>query len=241
MVYEPRTYRHRVGSKGLVSFTVIEKETDLLILAQKDLSLEARAIVQKYRAQLEKYIKEHPRFQVTLEPVAVAEDAPPIVKEMAAAGQAANVGPMAAVAGAIAEFVGRELLQYSDEVIVENGGDIFLKIAQKRSVGVYAGKSPLTGKIALEILPEETPLGICTSSGTVGHSLGFGWADAAIAISPSASLADAAATAIGNMVKTVDDIPGAIEKAQQIPGLTGVVIIKDDKMGLWGQVRLVEV
>jgi hypothetical protein len=171
----------------------------------------------------------------------VAEDAPKIVKEMAEAGQKAGVGPMAAVAGAIAECVGRELMRFSPEVIVENGGDIFLNTLKPRLVGVYAGGSPFTGKIALQIEAEETPLGICTSSGTVGHSLSFGRADAVIVLSPSAAIADAVATAIGNLIKNAADIPKGINFAQGIPGLKGILIIKDDKLGLWGRVRICKV
>ena len=240
MVYQPRTYRDWVSSRGLVSFSVMEKETDLLILAQRDLTEVALAAARKCRAELEGYISKHRRFLSALEPLPVAEDAPLLVRQMASAAEAAGVGPMAAVAGAIAEYVGKELLRYSDEVIVENGGDIFLKIAERRRVGLYAGTSPFTGKMGFDILPEETPLGVCTSSGTVGHSLSFGRADAVITFSPSTSLADAAATAIANIVQTADDIPIALRKAEQIPGLKGVVVIKDDAMGLWGQVRLVQ-
>ena len=146
---------------------------------------------------------------------------------------------MAAVAGAIAEFVGQELLKFSPEVIVENGGDIFLKITKERLVGVHAGTSPYTGKIALKIAAADTPLGVCTSSGTVGHSLSFGKADAAIVLAPSAALADAAATAIGNIVKAESDIPQAIDFARGIAGLVGVAVIINDKMGVWGKVNLV--
>ena len=146
---------------------------------------------------------------------------------------------MAAVAGAVAEYVGRELLNFSSEVIVENGGDIFLKNLERRVVGIYTGKAPFTGKIALQIEPEDTPLGVCTSSGTVGHSLSFGRADAAIVLSPSTPLADAAATAIGNLVTEEDDIYRGIEFAKGIEGLKGVAIIKDDKMALWGEINLV--
>ncbi|MCX6009595.1 MAG: UPF0280 family protein, partial [Chloroflexi bacterium] len=172
-------------------------------------------------------------------PCSVDEDAPVIVREMAQAARIAGVGPMAAVAGAIAEAVGKDLLVCTPQVIVENGGDIFMKLSRTRLIGVYAGGSPFTGKIALEISPEETPLGVCTSSGTVGHSLSFGAVDAVIALSRSAALADAAATAIGNRVKTADDIDVAIEQAQAIDGLVGVVIIKDDRMGMRGSVKLV--
>jgi hypothetical protein len=147
---------------------------------------------------------------------------------------------MAAVAGAVAEFVGRELLEFSPEIIVENGGDIFLKINRKRIVGIYAGDSPLTGKLGLEINPQDTPLGVCTSSGTVGHSLSFGKADAVVVMAGSATLADAAATAICNKVKKPDDINGAIEIGRNIAGLKGIVIIIGSSIGVWGDVKLCE-
>jgi uncharacterized protein len=237
-MYEPRTYRDWVKDKDLISFSVAVKETDLHIRARRDLTAEALAATQRYRTDLESYIKSHPIFLTTLKPLEVEDNAPPIVKEMADATREVGVGPMAAVAGAIAERVGQELLPYSDEVIVENGGDVFLKTSKERFIGVYAGKSKFTKKIAFSILPEETPLGVCTSSGTVGHSLSFGYADAVIVFSPSTALADAAATAIGNRVRIIEDIPEALEFAQGIKGLTGVAIIKGDNMGLWGQIRL---
>ncbi|MFQ5988107.1 MAG: UPF0280 family protein, partial [Dehalococcoidia bacterium] len=182
-----------------------------------------------------------PLFAISLEPLSVGRNAPSLVREMAAAAQKASVGPMAAVAGAIAERVGRDLLPFSDEVIVENGGDIFIKTSQERLIGVYAGESTLTGRIAFAIQPEETPLGVCTSSGSVGHSLSFGIADAVIVFSPSTSLADAAATAIGNRVSSASDIPKALEFAQGIQGLKGAAVIKDDHMGLFGQIKMADV
>ena len=105
---------------------------------------------------------------------------------------------------------------------------------------VVIGKSPLTGKIGLEISAGDTPLGICTSSGTVGHSLSYGKADAVVALSPSAALADAAATAICNHVSRAEDIDGAIEFGRSISGLKGLIIIIDDKIGVWGEIKLCE-
>jgi len=224
----------------LVGFGVVVKETDLYLRAASNLRRKAHRMVLKYRGRLERYIAHHPDFLTSLEPVEVEAEAPKIVSDMAGAARLAGVGPMAAVAGAIAGFVGGELLEFSPEVIVENGGDIFLKSLRPRIIGVFAGDSPLTGKLGLQIEPEDTPLGICTSSGTVGHSLSFGRADAAIVLAESATLADAAATAIGNRVSDVADIEGAIEFAQSIGQLKGVVIIKDDKLGVWGEVKLVK-
>ncbi len=237
-MYEPRTYRHWVKGKGLVSFNVVVKETDLYIRASRNLKSKALKLVHKYRDTLERYIERHPSFLTSLDPLPVSDDAPHIVKSMLESAMKAGVGPMASVAGAITEFVGTELLAFSPEVIVENGGDIFLKSLGKRIVGIYAGKSPLTGKIGLEIEGEETPLGICTSSGTVGHSLSYGKTDAVVVLAQSATLADAAATAIGNLIKQPGDIPSGIELAKGIEGLKGLLIIKDDQVGLWGEVKI---
>ncbi len=195
-------------------------------------------MVLKYRGALERYIDRHPSFLTSLVLIPVGGDAPLIVKSMAEATAKVGVGPMAAVAGAIAEFVGNELLAFSPEVIIENGGDIYLRSLKKRLIGIYAGKSPLTGKIRLEIDGQDAPMGICTSSGTVGHSLSFGKSDAVVVLSKSATLADAAATAIGNIIVQASDIPNGIEFAKGVEGLTGLLIIKDDKMGLWGTVKI---
>jgi hypothetical protein len=238
--YQPKTYRHWVEGKDLVPFTVTVKETDLYIRATSNLQRKTQRLVLKYRKQLERYIKQNPDFLTSLKPLPTPVNAPRIVMDMIEAGRQSNVGPMAAVAGAVAEFVGRELLEFSPEIIMENGGDIFLKINRKRIVGIYAGDSPLTGKLGLEINPQDTPLGVCTSSGTVGHSLSFGKADAVVVMAGSATLADAAATAICNKVKKPDDINGAIEIGRNIAGLKGIVIIIGSSIGVWGDVKLCE-
>ncbi len=238
--YKPRTYRYWVDSKDLVPFNVTIKESDLYIRATVNLQRKAHRLVLKYRQQLEKYIEQNPIFLTSPKPLPAPPGAPVIVKQMIEAGQKAGVGPMAAVAGAIAECVGTELLAFSPEVIIENGGDIYLKCLKKRVVGIFAGKSLLTGKIGLEIDANDTPLGVATSSGTVSHSLSFGKADAAVVIAPSATLADAAATALGNRVSQAGDIPGAIDFGKSISGLKGIVIIIGDNIGAWGNVKLCE-
>ncbi|MBA7475023.1 hypothetical protein ES707_10387 [subsurface metagenome] len=237
-MYEPRTYRHWIKDNDLTSFNVVVKETDLYIRASTNLGEKAYNLVLKYRNALESYIRQHPDFVTSLEPLPVSDDAPRIIIEMSAAAEKVGVGPMASVAGAIAEFVGNELSAFSPEIIIENGGDIYLKSLEKRIVGIYAGELPLTGKIGLEINGQDTPLGICTSSGTVGHSLSYGKADAVVVLSKSATLADAAATAIGNLIVQPGDIPNGLEFANGIDGLKGVIIIKGDKVGLWGDAKI---
>lgn len=237
-MYQPRTYRHWVKNKDLVAFNVIVEETDCYISASTHLYHKARKSILKYRGMLKKYISTHPLFLTTLEPVAAETEAPVIVQAMAQAGEQALVGPMAAVAGAIAHFVGEELSDFSPEVIIENGGDIYLRSQKDRLIGIFAGKSPLSGKIGLEISGKDTPLGISTSSGTVGHSLSFGKADAVLVVAKTAILSDAVATSIGNIIMNSADIPLGLEKAQCIRGVSGILIIKDEEMGVWGKIKL---
>ncbi len=237
-MYEERTYRNLVKTDDLVKFEVIVKETDLLVRAEKDFSKETRESVLKYRHQLETYISMNPEFQKSLVPLTDDSYAPEIVREMIRTSQSAHVGPMAAVAGAIAEWVSKDLLTLSKEVIVENGGDIFLATSKERTIGIYAGDSPISLKIGIVISPEETPLGVCTSSGKVGPSLSFGKADAVCILAKSSALADAAATAVGNVVKEKKDISSGLGRAREIEGVLGTLIIVQEKMGIWGRIQL---
>jgi|OM-RGC.v1.010964460 ApbE superfamily uncharacterized protein (UPF0280 family) len=241
LVYEARTYRKNYRQSDLAHFQVMIKETDLDIGVEKKnykpkLVQLAQEISAKYRRQLEDYIKTHQEFLTSLEPVQLTPFAPAIAVQMAAAAKTAGVGPMAAVAGAVAESVGKELARHSDEIIIENGGDIYLRTNKIRRIGIFAGTSPFSGKIAMEILPELREYGICTSSGTVGHSLSFGKADAAIILSADAALADAVATATANLIQEPDDLHNALEFATAIPGIVGVVAIKADKLAVWGKI-----
>jgi len=238
-MYEKRTYRNLVRTDDLIKFEVIVNETDLLIRAEKNLFFEAKESVLKYRNQIETYISTVPSFERSLVPVKETHHPPEIIKEMISASRLTNVGPMAAVAGAIAQSVARDLLHFSRELIIENGGDIYLTTSKERLVGIYAGVSPLSLKIGIVVEPQKTPLAICTSSGTVGHSLSFGKADAVCVLSESGALADAAATAIGNVIRKKDDIEKGLERGKEIEGVSGVLIIFGEKMGVWGEIRLV--
>ncbi len=240
MKYQERTYRNRVSRKeNLVSFQIKVGETDLYISAGNNLADIARKSVHKYRRFIEEYIKHRPQFLDSLVPIKPDEMAPAIIKDMLKASRISGVGPMASVAGAVAQHVGMDLLEHSDDVIVENGGDIFLKSEGEITIGVFAGESPMSHKVALKIRPEEMPLGICTSSGTVGHSLSLGRADAVCVTSKSASLADAAATAIGNRVRKESDMKKAINFGAEIEGVLGILIIFGDKLGAYGAIELV--
>ena len=240
MEYSERTYRQAVTASGLFTFQVAVRETDLFIAADTDLTEQAWTSILKHRSHLESYIKKYPVFRHSLTPLPNDVLAPPIVRTMLAAANTAGVGPMAAVAGAVADYVGRDLLAQTKNIIVENGGDIFMHTAAGRRVAVFAGQSPLSGKLTLEISPEDMPLGICTSSATVGPSLSFGKADAVCVLSSSAALADAAASQIGNLVRRAENIKKALEVGGAIQGVQGIVIILGDKLGVWGKIKFSE-
>jgi ApbE superfamily uncharacterized protein (UPF0280 family) len=234
---EPRTYRTRMARSGLAGFRVEVKETDLWVLAARDFSQEVREVVIQERQQLEAYIAGHPGFLTSLVPWPLDPFAPPVVREMIEAAAAAGVGPMAAVAGALAARVGRHLAPLSPEVIVENGGDIHLIITGPATVALFAGKSPLSHKVGLKLDPALSPLGVCTSSATVGHSLSFGRADAACILAKSTALADAAA--LGNHIQGPEAIAPALEWVASLPEILGAVVVVGEKLGAWGQVELV--
>lgn len=241
--YVNRTYRLLHRQDDLVFFQVLIKETDLDIgvprhSLTKELLDGARQEVISVRAQLEQYILSDEKFLNTLEPYQTQPGAPAIALSMALAGQAAGTGPMAAVAGAVAQHVGEYLARRTREVIVENGGDIFIRTERVRRIGIFAGPSPFTNRLALEIEPHRTPLGICTSSGTVGHSLSMGCADAMVVLAPSAALADTVATAAGNLIQGESDLQQAVDFAMGIKSVTGALAIKDDKLAAAGNIKL---
>lgn len=239
--YQKRFYRDWVKAGDLCSARVTVQETDLQVFSDKPIDEDFVAErVRFYRRQIQSYIEKDKRFLTSLKPITVELNAPSIVKAMSNAARKANVGPMAAVAGAIAQFLGKDLLKKDyQELIIENGGDIFLKVNKPRRIGVYAGKSKLSRRIYLKIKPKDSPVGICTSSGTVGHSLSFGLADSVVIIARDASLADAVATATANLVNAKNDLEKAVKFARAIEDVSGVVIILKNNLASWGKIELV--
>ncbi|MFA5116450.1 MAG: UPF0280 family protein [Candidatus Omnitrophota bacterium] len=238
--FQKRTYRNWAKEKDLIHTTLSIRETDLQILSDKPLNQTAlKARIRRLRGDIESYIQKDNRFLVSLKPVPVELNAKPIIKSMAQAAFKTNVGPMAAVAGAIAQYLGRYLLKEGlKEVIIENGGDIFLRTKKIRYVGIYAGRSSaFNNKLFLKIKPQARGLGICASSGTVGHSLSFGKANALVIIAKNAILADAAATACANLVRCKADTAKAIQLARKIKGVSGIIVIINNNMACWGDIE----
>ena len=211
-----------------------------MVQADQDLSVLCREEVLAQRGYIEQYINQFPEFLQTLVPWTRSGPAPEVIRRMVHAGQAAGVGPMAAVAGAIAEAVGEVLGRHSQEVVVENGGDIYLVLKRPVTIGLYAGQSPLSMRTGLRLDPGGQPLAVCTSSGTIGHSLSMGHADAVCVVARQCALADAAATAVANRIADARAIPEALRFSRSIQGVLGVAAICGERLGLWGDLRLVK-
>jgi ApbE superfamily uncharacterized protein (UPF0280 family) len=193
------------------------------------------AEIVRQRRILEDYIARHPSFQSALAPIDLRADVPEVARHMAWAARRVGVGPMAAVAGAMAQSAAESALAAgAREAIVDNGGDIYLKATQPVLIALGTGTAKLADRLAFLVRPDETPLAICSSSGKMGHSMSFGLCDLATIVAQDAALADAAATQAGNLVRTVEDVEGALEKIMRIEGVEGVLLVKDDRVGLAG-------
>jgi ApbE superfamily uncharacterized protein (UPF0280 family) len=211
----------------------------------------AFSAIRIHREQLLAYIAQHEEFLYSFSPVEIAHDIPPIVHAMAHAAKIANVGPMAAVAGALADFAIEEMMKINPRIaIVENGGEIIGRMSEPMStpitIGVYAGEnSTISGRIGFRLEFEDFPFGLGTSSGTVGHAFSFGCADAACVFAENAAIADACATAVCNAVigePVQKSIQNGLEVAKSIKEIKGVLIIRGDHVGCAGKLpRLVQV
>jgi ApbE superfamily uncharacterized protein (UPF0280 family) len=234
-----------MGNVRWQTFTVAFRETDLWVAVDaesfnKNIEPFTLGRILHYRKMLEAHIGKHPEFRDSLVPLDTPAGVHPMVRAMYEAARAAGTGPMSAVAGAMAECICKDLMtEFAlQEVIIENGGDIFMNLKASATISVYAGTSPLSDKISLKIKPEETPLSACCSSGTVGHSLSFGVADACMIACRSGALADAYATAFCNEVKSKDMVQEVTEMALQKSDILSVIIIKDDKVGIGGKLEI---
>ena len=245
---QPRTYRSYHNTQRFRFFNAQVFESDLHIGVDTDsydeeMPLFCEKEVKRIRTALHVFNSLNPGFFNSLEPVPDDSTADPIIRTMINAGVRAEVGPMASVAGITSELVGMSLKKRFDvkEVIVENGGDVWVDVKKTVSIEILAGDSPLSGKLALRIDPQNTPVGICASSGTVGHSFSFGKADAVVVAAHDSALADAFATKIGNMVSSQDDIEKALKYSNEVGDLLSTVIIVKDKVAISGKFEIAPV
>lgn len=214
--------------------TFVHKEAVFRISCSKFEAVTAEILRQ--RQVLEEYISRHPDFQTAVTPIEHEKNAPVSVQRMVSAAQRAGVGPMAAVAGTMAQLAAHAgLAAGAEEAIVDNGGDIYLKLTSPAVIGIYSGPDQKFNRLAFQIRPDQTPLSICSSSGKMGHSMSMGRCDLAAVVSRDAALADAAATFAANLVKSTEDIEPALSRAMQISGIDGLLIVMNGRIGMAGK------
>lgn len=252
-MFEPRLYRGSMNSDRFRFFPTTLHESDLWIgvppgAYTKQMISASQDELHRLRDVLETHIKTHPEFGTSLEalpwPAEPSEstnspsELPEEINLMLTCGLQTHTGPMSAVAGLFAEYVGSRLTHEFDleEVVVENGGDLYLKNSSELVSVIHAGSSPLSDKMAFSIPPGTR--GICTSSGTMGHSLSLGRADAVTVIAASTPLADAWATALANQVKGREDVEAVLEKVSGIPEILGCAILAGEQIGVRGEFEL---
>ncbi|MFH1459266.1 MAG: UPF0280 family protein [Candidatus Omnitrophota bacterium] len=238
-MYKRRIYRNNTkNNPSLEKFELKYFESDLLFYTDTNLENIARRWLMFYHDQILQYCCENPEFRKSLAPLKLKGKLPLIIRRMLFASKQAHVGPMASVAGAIAEFVGKKLLAYSKTVIIENGGDIFIKTEKKRKVGLFAGMNSIYNRLYLNISPADTPCGICTSSSKIGHSLSFGKTEACVIIAKSAIIADCFATYIGNLIKSESDFSKALKIVKSHKSISGAIFITNSKLTAYGKLKL---
>ena len=245
MEYKERSYRSRFSNDERRWFCVKFLESDLWIGVDSgsysaSMESDTYAMLVDLRRTMDAYLLIDPQYKTALTPYDAGLEAPDILKEMSKVSHKTGIGPMSAVAGAVALKVAGFLKSRYDvnEVIVENGGDIYAQASTDMDISVFAGQSPLSEKIGLHIPAGSFPLGICTSSGTVGPSLSLGRADAVMIVCNDVMLADSYATAMANRIKSVNDLQPVFDRITNTPAILGAIAVKDDRMAICGQFEL---
>lgn len=238
MLHNKRFYRFYSSSDRWRAFNVRLHTSDLYIRADHDISETAYSFLVEARKEIEQHIEENPDFLISLEPLTEPASAPEIPSIMYKASEAAGTGPMAAVAGAIAEYVGKKLLPCCEEIVVENGGDIWMSLNYPMTLGIYIDNIYFRDRLAIKIDNTGTPCAVCTSSSKTGHSLSFGRADSVTVVAQSGAYADAVATETCNRVKSQSDIEKALEFALSVPFVKGCLVVFRDSVAALGDIEL---
>ena len=245
-MYEPRWYRQKMGER-FNSFTYRFMETDIWVAYDMFSKISTDELLRfvdnkcrSLRKMLEDYFYISPEFEHSLKPVKVPASAPELIRKLAESSVKTDVGPMAGIAGAFAEEIGKACKSEFgfNEIMIENGGDTYIDVLTDIHVKLYAGEHPLSNKVKLIIEAKDSPLGLCASSGKFGHSKSFGKADLVSVACKNTILADQYATAFANMIRNSDDIEGVMEKASKISEIYHIAVFMDDKFGIGGKLKV---
>lgn len=243
-MFQSRTYRFQMGSSRFSSLVLSIGESDIWIgynpasVGQNDLRSEAGRIVRRLRNEIISY--PDPAFRTSFVPLTVTDNPSGFIQSMLNASFLAATGPMASVAGAIAQATAQHLKRkfLLDEIVVENGGDLYIDVLKELSVKLIAPGNRLSGKLSVVVDPLHSPLGICTSSGKIGHSYSFGKADAVMVACKDAALSDAYATAFCNRVQKQSDVQKICNEMNAHEEILSAVVLLDDTLALCGQLEV---
>ena len=231
-------YRNKISAEGRYSFRLDYKYSGLYIICDRDISGELEEPVLSFYRDIETVIAGQTDFEKSLAPIEAGKDLPRIIKEMCGAGEVFSVGPMASIAGALCDHLAKTLKDRCSFLMIENGGDVYIKSGDPLEVGIFTKNIYFKDKLILLIEAGQTPCGICSSSGSFGHSLSLGKSDLVTVLSRTATIADAAATSIANTINSEKDIDTAIARFSQYREVEGLIIIKNKRIGLWGKLQL---
>lgn len=238
-MYENRFYRNLSNDKNALE--VSYRESDIYLVSEQKYDKNfVKEKIKYYYDKIEKYIRKDPNFFSSLSPLEYDDNAPDIVKDMLSVSSQLNVGPFAAVAGAVSDYLGKSLLklQESKELIIENGGDIFIKTNKEKEIGLYLGKDFSPQFIKIILSKQKSSFGICSSSSKIGHSLNFGKADLVTVVGSNPIFCDAAATAYSNAIKNQRDIEKLFKKVKKERNIQALLVAYDKKIFLWGNIAL---
>ncbi len=245
-MYQERKYRNKKNTERFFYFRVVVEESDLWIGVTPDKYFdELQLIISNYlseiRSDIKNAIRKNPKIEYSHLPIGKISGGSEVIKRMTVASINADVGPMAAVAGAVSEMVGEKIISLipDSEIIIENGGDIWAKFNEPLTISIEAGDSPFSENTGLVINPCLSPCGVCSSSGKIGHSYSYGKADNVTIISKSASIADAWATSLCNMVTNTSGLNIINDIASETDDILGFIAIFEDSMLAGGNIEIV--
>jgi ApbE superfamily uncharacterized protein (UPF0280 family) len=233
-------YRKNISVKGKYSYRLKYKYTDLFITCDREISKEVKEPVVSFYNGLEEVLSRHEVFGKSLTPVKIIDNYPPIIKKMCRAAEVFKVGPMAAVAGAVCDRIAQSISGSCDFLMIENGGDVYIKSSIPVSAVLFSSSRYFRDRLNIRITADTTPCGLCSSSGIIGHSLSLGKSDLVTVMSESTVMADTAATAIANSIKEKADVDKALAHYRDYKQIKGLIIIKDDRLAIWGELQLVK-
>jgi hypothetical protein len=234
-----RGYRSVAPGRGETAFQVVVEETDLWVVSERDLRTEISGYVHEVRGAIKTHIALHPEFLQSMAPLRSPENAHPLIRTMCSASQITGVGPMAGVAGAIAQSVADRFKEESANILVENGGDVFMHSTGDRVAGILADPESRAG-LGVKLAKADFPISLCASSARIGHSLSLGRGDIAVVASHDAALADCAATALCNMLQGPEDLKRTMDKAAswRKNGVLFAFAQCAGKIAVWGELEL---